>query len=240
MSATKTRSSQLSRRAERFAAQQAAAKRRRRIVLSAVFGFLLAATAIGVFVGVSGHSSAEGALTPPHVTAAGGIVVGSASAPVHVVAFEDPQCPSCARFEQGNGVLLAAAVRDGKVTVEYRMRSFLGPESVRAVNALAAAQADGGFEPLRELLYANQPVEGTGGYTTEDLLALGEQAGLTSSEYVDAVRGMRYEDWVRSVDDRASRDGNVATPELRIGDRVLTSKQLSDPAAFRAALGLNG
>jgi hypothetical protein len=116
------------------------------------------------------------------------------------------------------------------------MRSFLGPESVRAVNALAAAQDEGQFESLRALLYANQPPEGTGGYTTETLIALGRQVGLTSREYVDAVRGLSYAAWVREVDDRASRDGNVATPELIVNGRTLRSGELFDAQAFAAAI----
>ena len=131
-----------------------------------------------------------------------------------------------------------AAIEAGKVSVEYRMRSFLGPESVRAVNALAAAQADGRFDALRQALYVNQPKERTGGFTTQTLLDLGRAAGLTSSTYTNAVRDVRYESWVRKVDDQASRDGNVATPELRIGDRVLTQQELFDPASLRRALGL--
>jgi hypothetical protein len=66
----------------------------------------------------------------------------------------------------------------------------------------------------------------------------GRDVGITSSSYADAVRSGRYDGWVRATDDRASRDGNVATPELRIGDRVLTQTELFDEAKLSAALGL--
>ena len=48
-----------------------------------------------------------------------------------MVLFEDPQCPYCRQFEELNGPLIAAAVGAGELAVEYRMRCFLGPESVR-------------------------------------------------------------------------------------------------------------
>jgi protein-disulfide isomerase len=238
MTATKTAAPR-SRRAERYAEQlRSQRRRRRRIVLSSVVGFVLAVTAVGMIVGAARHASSDAATstTPPHVTASGGIVVGSSTAPVRVVEYADPQCPVCARFEFGNGRILAAAVRDGRVSVEYRMRSFLGPESVRAVNALAAAQVEGRFEELRELLFVNQPAEGTGGYTAETLIDLGRQAGITSSRFATSVRELRFAAWVARVDDQASRDGNVATPELRIDGRPLSNAVLFDEQAFRAAI----
>jgi protein-disulfide isomerase len=241
---TTTRTRTSSRAAQQRAARAAAAaeqarRQRRRIVLGAVCAVLALAAGIGILVGTqSGGTSAGRSATPPSLTAAGGIVVGSPSAPVKVIAYEDPQCPVCARFERGNGAVLAEAVEAGRVSVEYRMRSFLGPESVRAVNALAAAQEAGSLDALRRALYQHQPQERTGGYTTQTLLDLGRDVGITSSSYADAVRGMQYEAWVRRVDDRGSRDGNVQTPELRVGSRVLTQDELFDEARFRAALGL--
>ncbi len=178
-------------------------------------------------------------IAPPGATDAGGIVVGSASAPVKLIAYEDPQCPVCKDFEQVNGPTLRAAIDQGKVSVEYRMRSFIGVESVRAANALAAAAAEGKYEALREAVFANQPRERSGGYTTNDLISLGRDVGLDSPAYVDAVRTMKYAGWVAKVDDRASKDGNVGTPELvRVGGKALSIQQTLDPQLFKAALGL--
>ena len=121
------------------------------------------------------------------------------------------------------------------------MRSFLGVESVRADNALAAAQNEGKFEQLRTALFANQPEEHTGGFTTDDLLELGRSVGLTDTAYTDAVRSMTYAPWVEFVDDRASRDGDVGTPQLvKVGSGVLSWNQTMEPAQFAAALGLSG
>lgn len=201
----------------------------------------LAGAAIGGMVANAAPSSAKSAVVtaPPGATDAGGIVVGSGSAPLKLIAYEDPQCPVCKDFEQINGPTLQAAINAGEVSVEYRMRSFIGVESVRAANALAAAAAEGKFEALREAEFANQPQERSGGYTTDDLIALGRSVGLTSPQFVDAVRSMKYAGWVAKVDDRASRDGNVGTPQLlRVGGKALSIQETLDPQLFKAALGL--
>jgi len=226
-------------RAAHVAAKQAAAaaRRRRRVVLSAVLATLAVAAVVGIVVGTRSGSGPVSS-TPAGVTAAGGVLVGSSSAPVKVIAYEDLQCPVCGRFERQSGVLLKQAVAAGKVSVEYRIRSFLGPESVRAANGLGAAQAEGKFEALREALYSEQPAEGTGGYSVDTLISTGRDVGLASSSYADAVRSGRYDAWVRATDDRASRDGNVQTPELRVAGRALTQAELFDAAALSAALGI--
>jgi protein-disulfide isomerase len=216
--------------------------RRRRSWATAGAGSMLALACI-IGIAVNAAPSARGGVAtasagvPAGITAAGGVVVGSASAPVKLIAYEDPQCPVCAQFEQTNGSTLQQAVAAGKVSVEYRMRSFLGVESVRADNALAAAQQEGKFEALREALFSHQPKEGTGGYTTADLLALGQGVGLNDAAFVNAVQSMTYASWVAHVDDRASRDGNVATPELiRVGGQPLTQVQTFDAQQFKAAI----
>ncbi|HUR73300.1 MAG TPA: MauE/DoxX family redox-associated membrane protein [Sporichthya sp.] len=204
-------------------------RERRRLLAAAVVGAVLLSGATGVALAAATAPALPTAV-PVGVTAAGGIVVGQPNAPHTVIAYEDPQCPICGQFEQTSGAVLARAVAAGQVKVEYRMRSFLGPESVRAVAALGAAQDAGRFAQLRAALFAHQPQEGTGGFTVADLLELGAGVGLTDAQFVDAVRNQTYAPWARQIDDRASRDGNTGTPEL-----LLDGKSI-DPTALRAAL----
>jgi Thioredoxin len=102
-----------------------------------------------------------------------GIRVARLGARRRLVVFEDPQCPCCREFEDVSGDLLRREVAAGAVAVEYRIRSFLGDESVRAANVLAAAAKFGKFDELRREIFANQPPEHSGGFTTEDAEALG-------------------------------------------------------------------
>ncbi|NHC15607.1 MauE/DoxX family redox-associated membrane protein [Motilibacter deserti] len=176
-------------------------------------------------------------VVPAAATASGGIAVGSPSAPRTLVVFEDPQCPYCGELERGDSAkAIAAAVDAGALRVEYRLRSFLGEESVRAVSALAAASDEGKFLELHAAVYASQPEERTGGYTTDDLLELGRSVGLTSDRFVQAVRTEKYAGWARQADDRASRDGNTSTPELRLDGKVVDADTMFDAAALTALL----
>ena len=135
--------------------------------------------------------------TPSGHTAEGGVLLGEGNANKSMILFEDPQCPYCREFEEVNGPVITAALNAGELAVEYRMRCFLGPESVRADNALALAAEGGRFDELRHAL-CFAAAGGHGGFTTQDLLSLGAQVGLTGSDFVAGVRQGLYKEWVPS------------------------------------------
>jgi hypothetical protein len=116
----------------------------------------------------------------------------------------------------------------GALSVEYRMRCFLGPESVRADNALALAAEAGSFDELRQALFAAQPPEGTGGFTTEDLLRLGARVGLTGSNFVLGVETARYEKWVLSREAAYQAQDPQGTPAAWLDGHPLDSSVLFD------------
>ncbi|WP_084671286.1 MauE/DoxX family redox-associated membrane protein [Sporichthya polymorpha] len=204
-----------------------------RVVPGVVAAALLVAGGAGVVV-AEATEPAPPTQIPVGVTVAGGIVVGSPDAPRTVVVYEDPQCPHCAEFERTGGVALHDAVEAGRVKVEYRMRSFLGPDSVRAVAALGAAQDAGKFDELRTAMFAHLLTGG--GYSVDQLLALGASVGLTDAAFVDAVRDQVYAPWARSVDDRASKDGNTGTPALFLDGHPVDPAVAFDAAALARAL----
>jgi protein-disulfide isomerase len=153
-----------------------------------------------------------------------------------MVLFEDPQCPYCRQFEELNGPVVTEALGVGKLAVEYRMRCFLGPESVRADNALALAAEAGRFDELRRALFAAQPPEGTGGFTTEDLLRLGARVGLTESTFVSGVQTARYEKWVLSREEAYQAQDPQGTPAAWLNGHPLDANVLFDGRAFKRAL----
>jgi hypothetical protein len=180
-------------------------------------------------------SSAQVAAPRGH-TPGGGVLVGSDDARRHLVLFEDPQCPYCRQFEEVSGDLLRREVAAGAVAVEYRMRCFLGIESVRADNALALAAESSRFDQLRRELFANQPPENSGGFTTADLIDLGRRAGLTNLDYDRGVRDGRYEPWVVEID-RAFQDQDPqGTPAALLDRRPVDSRVLYDPVALGALI----
>ena len=173
---------------------------------------------------------------PSGHTPEGGVLVGSEGARRRLVVFEDPQCPYCREFETVSGDLLRREVAAGAVAVEYRIRSFLGDESVRAANALAVAAEAGRFDELRRELFANQPPEQSGGFSTKDLLDLGSHAGLTSPDYVTAVQEGRYETWVREIDQVFDEQDPDGTPSAVLDGRPVDSKTLYDPDRLGALI----
>jgi len=175
--------------------------------------------------------------TPPAPsghTPEGGVLVGSDNARRRLVVFEDPQCPHCRRFEEASGDVLRREVAAGAVAVEYRMRCFLGPESVRADNALILAAEQGLFDQLRREVFAAQPPEHSGGFTVEDLLGLGRRVGLDGDDFVTGVREGRYEAWVLEAD-RAFQDLDPqGTPAALLDGEPVDSSALYDGQALGA------
>jgi len=153
-----------------------------------------------------------------------------------MVLFEDPQCPYCRQFEEINGPVITAALDAGALAVEYRMRCFLGPESVRADNALVLAAEAGRFNELRQALFAAQPPEGAGGFTIEDLLHLGAEAGLIGSDFVSGVREARYEKWVLRREAVYQAEDPQGTPAAWLNGRPLDSSALFDRVEFEGRL----
>jgi protein-disulfide isomerase len=181
------------------------------------------------------HSS-NAAATPRGHTPEGGVLVGKGNAPKGLVIFEDPQCPYCRQFEELNGAHIMAGVEAGQLAVEYRMRCFLGEESVRADNALALAGEAGHFDELRKILFAGQPREGTGGFTTEDLVRFGAQVGLSNVDFVSGLQEARYVQWVLRQEEIYQSQDPMGTPAAWLNGHPVDSGLLFDGHAFEDLL----
>jgi hypothetical protein len=173
--------------------------------------------------------------TPTHHTADGGVLVGDSNAR-RLVIFEDPQCPYCRQFEESSGDFLHREVTNGALAIEYRMRCFLGIESVRADNALALAAEAGRFDELRRELFAAQPPEHSGGFTVADLTELGRHVGLMSTDYIKGVQEGRYEPWVVEMDRIFQEQDPQGTPAAVLEHEPVDSRFLYDPDALQALL----
>jgi protein-disulfide isomerase len=179
---------------------------------------------------------ADSDLTPSGHTPDGGVLLGNTDSKKAMVLFEDPQCPYCRCFEELSGPVITAALEAGRIAVEYRMRCFLGPESVRADNALALAAEVGRFDELRRALFETQAPEGTGGFTIEDLLGLGAQVGLRDSDFVSGVRQARYEQWVLRREIVYQAQDPQGTPAAWLNGKPMDPSVLFEPPAFESKL----
>jgi hypothetical protein len=180
--------------------------------------------------------SSAAVATPGGHTPSGGVLVGSEGARRRLVLFEDPQCPYCRQFEEASGDMLRREVAAGAVAIEYRMRCFLGIESVRADNALALAAESGRFDELRRELFAAQPPEQSGGFTVGDLVELGRRAGLREPNYERGVRDSRYERWVIEIDRKFQQQDPRGTPAALLDGESVESEVLFDPEGLGALI----
>ena len=89
-----------------------------------------------------------------------GNLLGSATAPIRLVEYADPQCPYCAQYARDVfPILVREYVRAGKVEMEFRGLWFLGPDSGSALSTASAAGAENRFWNVLDLLYRNQGPE---------------------------------------------------------------------------------
>jgi protein-disulfide isomerase len=147
-----------------------------------------------------------------------GAVLGRPDAPFTLVEFADLQCPFCAQFDRE---LLPAVidgfVRPGRLRIELRVVSFLGPDSSTGAAATVAAGFQDRMWQYADLFYRNQRAENSGYATPEFLGRIARAAGL------DFDRWQRESNSKRLVallerDARAARTARITgTPGFRVG-----------------------
>ncbi|MGZ4460034.1 MAG: DsbA family protein [Mycobacteriaceae bacterium] len=228
--ATKQAASQ--RAAEKAAAirreQQVKERRRRTVVVSVVVVAVLALI-LGIGYAVQANRDTTGqAGSAPHGASGGyGVPVGNASAPAHVSVYEDPMCPYCGAFEAASRSWVQKDIDAGKLQMDYHMVAFLDRSSTtqyssRAVNAMAAVLNSSGptvFKKFHDLLYANQPQEGSAGLSDAKLLSLAVQAGANKSAVSDAISNNSYKQWVTNATDAMSKHGVTGTPTVFVNGK---------------------
>ena len=152
--------------------------------------------------------------------------------------WEDPQCPVCKNFEDANGDYIESLVRDKKATVRFHVLSFLGDESVRAANASFCAADEGQYLDFHHALYAVQsPLENSGFWSNEKLVAIGKKIGITSTKFSDCVtKGSKIE-LVKANYDSMGKYGVKGTPTVFINGKLWERKSPDfNLAEFKAAV----
>ena len=199
-----------------------------------VLAMVLLVLGTGVAFSIMGQNNKEnaplagldGISLKPAVTSTIDVENGSAitfnpGLPLQVDVWEDPQCPSCKRFENAMGDYLNSLVRDKKATVRFHVLSFLGPESVRSANAAFCAADENQFLDFHDALYTVQsPGEGSGFFTTEVLVKIGETIGIKSPEFKKCVSEGSKADLVQAHYDSMGKFGVQGTPTVFINGKV--------------------
>jgi protein-disulfide isomerase len=245
-------------RVEAERAQAAAAQRRRRLI---TLGGVLAAAAVVVVVAILISGGGDNASDRPQAaqTASGaipgqkesaemlagipqkGIYLGKADAPVRLVEFADLQCPICREYSlQSLPQLVQDYVRTGKVRMEFRNLSFLGPDSITAGRAAAAAAQQNKLWNFADVFYYNQGEENSG-YVTQDFIdRINKAAGVDSAEADAFAKSDASQEPLGAANTMANQLGVNATPTILVGKRGGELKAVdadaTDVAAYKSAI----
>jgi len=169
---------------------------------------------------------------------------------IRIQMYVDYFCPICGQFEDANGDQLTTWLESGAANVEIFPMAILDRASqgtkyaTRAANA-AACVADSSpdqYYDFHNILFANQPEEGTEGLSDEELIAFTEEAGVSEPGTVaKCIDDQKFKSWVADARTRAQNgpifDSNVAkiagTPTVIVNGLKYTGA-LDDPKAFSA------
>lgn len=160
---------------------------------------------------------------------------------IQIQTYVDYMCPYCGQFEVTNAQYLRTLVESGAASLEIFPLSFLDRVSLgsayptRAMNAFGcvADQQPDAAMAFNELLFANQPQEGTAGLTDDEIVELARQAGAKSAAVETCIRDQQFKSWADQATDRATRDrGITATPTIFVNGQQYQGS-LTDQATFR-------
>jgi protein-disulfide isomerase len=203
-----------------------------------VIAMVLLVVVTGVVFSLMGQSNKENAslaaldgtkLKPAIVstidTANGSAITLNAGLAKTIDIWEDPQCPVCKVFEDANGEYLDSLIRDKKATVRFHVLSFLGDESVRAANASFCAADEAQYLDFHHALYTVQsPLENSGFWSNENLVAIGKKIGITSEKFATCVNKGQKVDLVKANYDSMSKYGVRGTPTVFIDGKLWERK----------------
>jgi hypothetical protein len=72
------------------------------------------------------------------------------------------------------------------------------------------------WKKFHDLLYKNQPSEGSAGLSNKQLISYGKQAGAKDPALTQCINGSTYKSWVSKITDQASKNNVTGTPTVRI------------------------
>ncbi len=135
--------------------------------------------------------------------------------------YEDFQCPACGRFDAIAGEYIQDLIATKKAKVAYHTLSFLGPESQLAANAAGCAADQGKFLDFHKLLFANQPSENAGTWSTSFFSNLSLVLGISDKAYDECVANNKYKDWVVNVANEGAKRNINSTPTVLINGKEI-------------------
>jgi protein-disulfide isomerase len=250
---------------EKAAAARAAAEaeQRRRDRRVRIIGGVAIAVVMGLIIGIgiwgSRKDSSSTATDPGGIVAdaalptgvfgadnanAWGVPANTAAGKPTLAIWEDFQCPACASLEAQAGAAIEKLATDGKVNLVWRPTTFLdanfptspNPNSSRRATAAWGCAVDAGkAAEYHKIVFANQPpVEGDG-WSTEQLIGFGEQAGITGAAFetfTSCVNASTYDQWSNNSYQTFLDSAVPGTPAAFLNGQEVPTQTLLDAAAL--------
>jgi protein-disulfide isomerase len=192
---------------------------RRQILTMVVVVAVIAAVVIGGVLWQRSRSAPPDAAPVERVDASypvtvdGAVVVaGESDAEVTVDIYEDFLCPACGVFEARDSEKIERALGEGTIQVRYHVLNLLDQlsnppgYSLDAANAAVCAAEAGQFPTFHASLFADQPSEGGRGYSLDQLVQLGRDAGITGTTFESCVRDGTHRNAVTASFESARND----------------------------------
>lgn len=240
--------------------EQAQRTRRKRLysVNGSVFGVVIIAAIVGLAV--------QNALLPKTptqvpvgavadttggVAAADGMAIplGDSSAKVKLTVYEDARCSNCKSYETTYTPAYKQLIQNGTLELLIHPVTLIdentsGSGSLHAGNAFGCAQDAGKFEAYHDIVFTNQPDEGTDSFASDaTLIALAKQVpGLDTKTFETCVNSHKYFGWMREnyADLNKITNNKPATPTFYANGSAFSlpggSTATDAQAAFIAAI----
>jgi len=191
------------------------------VVTGVVFSLMSSSTkANESFAALKGYKLSDAVVATVNPAAGSGLTLNP-GAPVTIDLWEDPQCPVCRTFEISIGAYIDTMVRSKKATVVYHVLSFLGPESIRAANAMMCAADEGHYLDFHQAIYTVQPaLENSGFFSNDNLVKIGDYIGLTSKTFTDCVTNGSKLELVKAHEDSMPTYKVSGTPTVFINGKL--------------------
>ncbi|MEV5711794.1 thioredoxin domain-containing protein [Actinoallomurus sp. NPDC052274] len=228
--------------------RQAQKQQRMRALTIAISALAIVALAVIVTVYVvnkKDKNTYTGAIAPATRLADGGVLMGKpgAMAP-KLEMFEDFQCPICHEMEGTSGNTVKKLAAEGKVNVVYypfwlfqQREEPIRGNSQRAANAALCAPADKWVQ-YHDMIYKNQPAEGSSGFSNKDLIGWAKKLGFDTPAFEQCVKGLQKQSQLEAVTKYAEQTRNVTgTPTVYLNGQSLDlTNVLLKPSALEKAV----
>lgn len=154
--------------------------------------------------------------------------------------WEDFQCPACGAVEQANGAGIESLADAGKIQLVWRPSTFLdrnigNDASARATSAWGCAIDAGKAKEYHATIFANQPEQEGIGWTNEELIGFGGQAGIAGAEldtFTQCVNDGTYLGWAANSTEVFYTSNIPGTPLAKLNGVEIPTEILVDQATL--------